>query len=95
LILADTKFEFGHVDGQGLILIDELLTPDSSRFWEAAAWRPGSVPDSFDKQPVRDFLEQSGWDKNSPPPSLPPSVVEDTTRRYLQAYRRLTGKDLS
>lgn len=94
LILADTKFEFGLVDGDDLILIDELLTPDSSRFWEASSWRPGVVPDSFDKQPVRDFLEASGWDKASPPPPLPGSVVEGTTRRYLDAYRRLTGKDL-
>lgn len=94
LILADTKFEFGLVDGR-LLLIDELLTPDSSRYWDAERYRVGSSPPSFDKQFVRDWLvERSGWDRNSPPPPLPEDVIEQTRRRYLAAYRRLTGMDL-
>jgi phosphoribosylaminoimidazole-succinocarboxamide synthase len=91
LIIADTKFELGWIDGR-LALCDEVLTPDSSRFWEAAAWRPGTTPPSFDKQPVRDWLEQTGWDKRPPPPPLPPDVVEATSERYVSAYERLTGK---
>ena len=93
LILADTKFEFGLIEGR-LVLIDEALTPDSSRYWDAASWRPGGTPESFDKQFVRDWLSASGWDRNSPPPELPPDIVEQTRRRYLTAYERLTGEML-
>lgn len=93
IIMADTKFEFGHVDGE-LILIDEALTPDSSRFWPADAYEPGANPPSFDKQYVRDFLVEAGWDRQPPPPSLPPDVVEATSSKYLEAYRRLTGQPL-
>jgi phosphoribosylaminoimidazole-succinocarboxamide synthase len=93
LILADTKFEFGEIDGR-IVLIDEVLTPDSSRYWDAATYRVGSSPDSFDKQFVRDWLERSGWDKDSPPPELPPDIVEQTRERYLTAYERVTGKPL-
>ncbi len=91
IIIADTKFELGWIDGR-LALCDEVLTPDSSRFWEATAWRPGTTPPSFDKQPVRDYLESTGWDKRPPPPPLPPEVVEATSDRYVSAYERLTGK---
>lgn len=94
LILADTKFEFGW-DGSTLTLIDEALTPDSSRYWDAALWRPGTTPPSFDKQYVRDFLVAAGWNKEPPAPELPPLVVEGTRERYLEAYRRLTGQELS
>ncbi|MCA1837208.1 MAG: phosphoribosylaminoimidazolesuccinocarboxamide synthase, partial [Actinobacteria bacterium] len=90
LIIADTKFELGFLDGQ-LALCDEVLTPDSSRFWEADAVEPGKVPPSFDKQPVRDWLEESGWDKSPPPPTLPDDVVAATRSRYVAAYDRLTG----
>jgi phosphoribosylaminoimidazole-succinocarboxamide synthase len=90
VIIADTKFEFGLIDGC-LTLIDEALTPDSSRFWPAASYRAGRLQPSFDKQPVRDYLAASGWDKTPPGPELPPDVVADTTRRYLEAYRLLTG----
>jgi phosphoribosylaminoimidazole-succinocarboxamide synthase len=93
LIIADTKFELGWIDG-ALALCDEVLTPDSSRFWEASAWTPGTTPPSFDKQPVRDWLESSGWDKRPPPPDLPPEVVAATSLRYLSAYQRLTGTAL-
>ncbi len=93
VIIADTKFEFGFVDGQ-LTLIDELLTPDSSRFWLESEYRPGESLPSLDKQYVRDWLTQSGWDKNSQPPELPDDVVEATRQRYLEAYRMLTGKEL-
>jgi len=94
LILADTKFEFGLVDDR-LILIDEALTPDSSRFWDAASWEVGRTPQSFDKQFVRDWLaDQSGWDRVSTPPPLPDDVVEQTRQRYLTAYERLTGRPL-
>ena len=91
IIIADTKFELGWIDGR-LALCDEVLTPDSSRFWEASSWRPGTTPPSFDKQPVRDWLEGTGWDKRPPPPALPPEVVEATSERYVSAYERLTGK---
>src|SRR5690606_26179472 len=74
IIVADTKFELGHVDGR-LVLADEVLTPDSSRFWPSDQWRPGTTPPSFDKQPLRDHLEATGWDKKPPPPALPPEVV--------------------
>jgi phosphoribosylaminoimidazole-succinocarboxamide synthase len=77
-----------------LILIDEVLTPDSSRFWPQASYQPGRNPPSFDKQFVRDWLETTGWDKNSPPPELPADVVERTREKYLEAYERLTGKKL-
>jgi len=94
LILADTKFEFGLIDDR-LVLIDEALTPDSSRYWDAATWQPGTAPESFDKQFVRDWLtEQSGWDRNSLPPALPGDVVEQTRQRYLTAFERLTGRSL-
>ena len=92
IILADTKFEWGQLPDGSLILIDEVLTPDSSRFWPKDTYRPGKNPPSFDKQFVRDWLEQSGWDKNSPPPALPADVVEKTRAKYVEAYERLTGK---
>jgi phosphoribosylaminoimidazole-succinocarboxamide synthase len=92
LLLADTKFEFGLCDGE-LLLIDEALTPDSSRYWDAARWRPGEEPVSYDKQYVRDWLDGSGWDRESPPPELPPEVVEGTLARYVEAFRRLTGHE--
>ncbi len=91
LLLADTKFEFGSVDGQ-IILIDEVLTPDSSRFWPADQYQPGRNPPSFDKQFVRDWLETTGWDKNSPPPPLPDEIVTKTRAKYIEAYERLTGE---
>ncbi|MDQ6772935.1 MAG: phosphoribosylaminoimidazolesuccinocarboxamide synthase [Candidatus Dormibacteraeota bacterium] len=95
LILADTKFEFGLVDGR-LCLIDEALTPDSSRYWDAERYRPGAAPPSFDKQFVRDWLAARGdWDRNSPPPALPPEIVEQTRERYLTAFERLVGRPLS
>ena len=97
IIIADTKFEFGwvEVDGQEeLIVIDEVLTPDSSRFWPTAGYQPGGPQPSFDKQPVRDWLTASGWNKQPPAPVLPPEVVVSTTERYREAYRRLTGRDL-
>ncbi len=93
LILADTKFEFGLIDGQP-ILIDEALTPDSSRYWDAATYQVGTSPESYDKQFVRDWLERSGWDKESDPPRLPDDVVAQTRLRYLTAYQRLVGKPL-
>jgi phosphoribosylaminoimidazole-succinocarboxamide synthase len=93
IIIADTKMEFGIIEGQ-LHLIDELLTPDSSRFWDAVSYAPGGPQPSFDKQPVRDWLTQSGWNKEPPAPPLPPEVVAKTTERYQEAYRRLTGRSL-
>jgi phosphoribosylaminoimidazole-succinocarboxamide synthase len=94
LILADTKFEFGLIDDR-LILIDEALTPDSSRYWDAASWEVGRTPESFDKQFVRDWLaDESGWDRESTPPALPDEIVEQTRQRYLTAYERLTGRPL-
>jgi len=90
IIVADTKFEFG-LKGDDIILIDEVLTPDSSRFWPADQYEAGRSQASFDKQFVRDWLEQSGWDKNSPPPELPDDVVRRTSSRYIEAYERLTG----
>ena len=92
LLLADTKFEFGQCAGE-LILIDEALTPDSSRYWDAARWQPGEEPVSYDKQYVRDWLDASGWDRESRPPELPPEVVAGTLERYVKAFRRLTGRD--
>jgi phosphoribosylaminoimidazole-succinocarboxamide synthase len=92
IVLADTKFEWGRTADGAILLVDEVLTPDSSRFWPAAAIAPGRVPDSFDKQFVRDWLEQSGWDKSSPPPALPAEVVAKTREKYFEACRLLTGK---
>ena len=91
IIIADTKFEWGRVDGQ-LILIDEVLTPDSSRFWPASQYRPGRSQPSFDKQFVRDWLSGTDWDKNSPPPALPDDIVAKTRQKYIDAYERLTGQ---
>ena len=91
IILADTKFEFGRDSKGEITLGDEALTPDSSRFWEAASWNPGSAPASFDKQFVRDFLTSSGWDKKSPPPELPAEIIEKTAVRYEEAFFRITG----
>ncbi|HWH69031.1 MAG TPA: phosphoribosylaminoimidazolesuccinocarboxamide synthase [Candidatus Sulfotelmatobacter sp.] len=93
IIIADTKFEFGLLDGQ-LLLIDEVLTPDSSRFWPADQYRPGKGQPSFDKQFVRDYLETLDWDKTPPAPALPADVVAKTQAKYLDAYERLTGKKL-
>jgi phosphoribosylaminoimidazole-succinocarboxamide synthase len=99
LILADTKFEFGRTpigpNQEGIILADEVLTPDSSRFWEAAAWKPGGAQPSFDKQFVRDYLEEINGNKRAPAPGLPDEVVARTQAKYLEAYRRLTGRDLN
>ncbi len=94
ILLADTKFELGWVDGE-LTLCDEVLTPDSSRFWDAATWEPGSTPPSFDKQPLRDWLENVGWNKEPPPPFLPYDVVRTTRARYRTAYERVTGRSLA
>ena len=94
LILADTKFEFGRTD-DGIILADEVLTPDSSRFWEGEAWKPGGAQASFDKQYVRDYLESIRWNKQAPAPGLPVEVVARTQAKYLEAFRRLTGKELA
>jgi phosphoribosylaminoimidazole-succinocarboxamide synthase len=91
IIIADTKFEWGWHDGR-LILIDEVLTPDSSRFWPADRYKPGGPQPSYDKQFVRDWLETTGWDKNSPPPELPADVIERTRAKYVEAYEKLTGK---
>lgn len=93
VLIADTKLEFGFIDGQ-LSLIDELLTPDSSRFWDAQTWRPGQEPDSWDKQYVRNWLLSSGWDKEPPGPQLPADVILGTTDRYKDAFRRITGQSI-
>jgi phosphoribosylaminoimidazole-succinocarboxamide synthase len=93
LIVADTKMEFGLVNGK-LTLIDELLTPDSSRFWDAASYRPGGAQASFDKQPVRDYLDVTGWNRAAPAPVLPHDIARATTERYLSAYQRITGHEL-
>jgi phosphoribosylaminoimidazole-succinocarboxamide synthase len=90
VLLADTKLEFGLLDGQ-LVLGDEVLTPDSSRFWPASSWEPGRAQPSYDKQYVRDWLDASGWDRTAPGPELPDEVVEQTRSRYVEAYERLTG----
>jgi phosphoribosylaminoimidazole-succinocarboxamide synthase len=94
LLVADTKFELGLIDGE-LALCDEVLTPDSSRFWPAAGWKPGTNPPAFDKQPLRDWLEDTGWDKRPPPPSLPLEVVAETSERYVTAYERMSGRSLA
>jgi phosphoribosylaminoimidazole-succinocarboxamide synthase len=91
IIIADTKFEFGLLDGR-TIVIDEMLTPDSSRFWSKKAYKPGMAQDSYDKQIVRDYLEGLDWPKTYPGPELPPSVVEKTRSRYIEIYEILTGK---
>jgi phosphoribosylaminoimidazole-succinocarboxamide synthase len=93
IIIADTKFEFGRT-AQGITLADEVLTPDSSRFWPADSYKPGQSQDSFDKQYVRDYLEQIRWNKQPPAPSLPPEVARGTSEKYLEAYQRLTGREL-
>ena len=93
IIIADTKFEFGRT-AQGLVLADEVLTPDSSRFWPAESYQAGRAQDSFDKQYVRDYLEAIRWNKQPPTPALPTDVVERTSGKYLEAYRRLTGREL-
>ncbi len=93
ILIADTKFEFGILDGK-VILIDECLTPDSSRFWPASDYAPGMSPPSFDKQFVRDYLETLDWDKTPPAPPLPPEIVERTSAKYMEAYERLTGLPL-
>jgi len=93
IIIADTKMEFG-LDNNKLILIDELLTPDSSRFWDTEQYKVGKSQPSYDKQPVRDWLVQAGWNKEPPAPMLPPEVIEATTKRYQQGYERLTGRKL-
>ncbi len=94
VIIADTKFELGFIGGE-LAICDEVLTPDSSRFWPASEWRPGSTPPSFDKQPVRDWLEATGWDRSPPPPRLTPEVVEATRERYVRAYELITGRSFA
>jgi len=94
IIIADTKFEFGRDKNGQIILVDEVLTPDSSRFWPAETYTPGKSQPSFDKQFVRDYLETVGWDKKPPAPQLPAEVADATTARYLEAYRLLTGEDL-
>lgn len=91
VILADTKFEFGFTADGELLLIDEVLTPDSSRYWPADGWQPGNDVPSFDKQYVRDWLDAAGWDHNPPAPRLPPEVVAETRSRYVEAYERITG----
>ena len=93
MILADTKFEFGLVDGE-LTVIDEVLTPDSSRFWDVNDWKPGASPPAFDKQFVRDWLIDSGWNREPPAPALPDDIIEKTRARYAEALRRLTGETL-
>ncbi|GAB6080002.1 MAG: phosphoribosylaminoimidazolesuccinocarboxamide synthase [Hydrogenophilus thermoluteolus] len=95
VIIADTKFEFGIDEHGTLHLIDEVLTPDSSRFWPADAWQPGTNPPSFDKQFVRDYLESLDWNKQPPAPKLPPEVIEKTRQKYREAYERLTGRVLA
>ncbi len=94
IIISDTKFEWGKY-GDKVILIDEVLTPDSSRFWPMESYSPGKPQPSFDKQFVRDYLESCGWDKNPPPPSLPEDIIRTTSEKYLEAYTKLTGKEIS
>ncbi len=93
IIIADTKFEFGFIEGE-LCVCDEMLTPDSSRFWPADAWAPGTTPPSFDKQPVRDYLDGLDWDKTPPPPTLPADVIAASAARYREGYERITGRNL-
>ena len=93
IIIADTKFEMGFVDGE-LVIADEVLTPDSSRFWAKDEWKPGTTPPSFDKQPVRDFLDGLDWDKSPPPPKLPNEVITASSKRYREGYEKISGKNL-
>ncbi len=93
IIIADTKFEFGRIEDK-IIIVDELLTPDSSRFWPADQYQPGKSQPSFDKQYVRDYLSSTGWDKNSAPPNLPENVIRETQKKYQEAYERLSGENL-
>ncbi|MCA9849964.1 MAG: phosphoribosylaminoimidazolesuccinocarboxamide synthase, partial [Dehalococcoidia bacterium] len=93
IIVADTKFEFGLIDGEPC-LVDEVLTPDSSRFWPADQYEPGRDQPSFDKQPLRDYLESLPWDKTAPAPMLPQQIVDETSARYQEAYRLITGEEL-
>ena len=93
IIIADTKMEFG-LDNDQLVLIDELLTPDSSRIWDADGYKIGQPQPSYDKQPLRDWLVQAGWNKEPPAPMLPPEVIEATARKYEQAFQKLTGREL-
>ena len=90
IIIADTKFEFGYLDGE-LVVADEMLTPDSSRFWPLDDYEPGRAQKSFDKQFLREYLESIEWDKNPPPPSLPEEIIEKTRAKYIEAYERITG----
>jgi len=94
VLIADTKFELGFIDGR-LSVCDEIMTPDSSRFWDAVAWSPGSTPPSYDKQPLRDWLESTGWDKSPPPPAVPADVLAESSARYVSAYERITGMRLA
>lgn len=94
IIIADTKFEFGLDDQNRIVLIDEILTPDSSRFWPLDQYREGASQPSFDKQFIRDWLEKSGWNKTPPPPSLPEDVINKTSQKYLEAFKKLTGQDI-
>lgn len=94
IVVADTKFELGLIDGE-LAICDEVMTPDSSRFWPVEAWHPGSAPPSFDKQPVRDWAESTGWDKASDPPRMPSEVIATTRERYVAAYEQITGRSFS
>ena len=94
IVIADTKFELGLVEGE-LTICDEILTPDSSRFWPADQWKPGATPPSFDKQPVRDWAESTGWDKESAPPPIPDEVVAATRERYVAAYEQLSGRSFA
>jgi phosphoribosylaminoimidazole-succinocarboxamide synthase len=93
IMLADTKFEFG-TDAEGILLIDEVLTPDSSRFWPREGYRAGGSQPSFDKQFVRDYVDSVGWNRQPPAPALPPDVIEQTTSKYVEIFRRITGQDL-
>ena len=94
IIIADTKFEWGRFEGE-LILIDEVLTPDSSRFWPADQYKVGANPPSFDKQFVRDWLSSTDWDKNSEPPELPEDIIAQTRAKYIEAYEQLTGAEFA
>ncbi len=94
IVVADTKFELGFIDGE-LAICDEVMTPDSSRFWPADKWEKGSSPPSFDKQPVRDWAEGTGWDRSPPAPPIPPDIIAATRERYVSAYERISGKSLT